>query len=303
MGRELAEQHAADTQCQAKVEQGERQVEDGVVGDADAHHGGHDDGGVAEDHGQDKAESDGVEGRIAPGMAGTEGAGQAEQAAEGQPAVAAEQAGGDEARQAVQADVAPGDVVDEQPEGKQQTAQAEAAQPGVVECCHKAGADEQDDNADEAMAGRFWGRQKTRQFQALAGNGQDQEKQPGGRRGDRVAGAEPDQRASQPAGCAKQQDFAVQGRLALVGNMAGQHQQAGRHGIQADGDGRPAQKQKNAAQARNERGAVGPAAPEGDGPFEADHGAEKGRDHQGAVDTGRLRGKCRDRPAEPGQAG
>jgi hypothetical protein len=39
------------------------------------------------------------------------------------------------------------------------------------------------------------------------------------------------------------------------------------------------------------------------GAFEADHGAEKGGDHQRSMHPGRLYGRAGNRTAEPGQAG
>lgn len=98
------------------MEQGERQVENRPVGNPDPGDGREDDQGVPKNHREDEAEADGMERRIAPGVAGDESAGQPEQAGGEQPEITGEQAGSDKAGQARGRNIAAGDVVAQKPE-------------------------------------------------------------------------------------------------------------------------------------------------------------------------------------------
>lgn len=268
-----------------------------MVGDLDPGDGRENDRCVAKDHREDEAETDGVEGGVAPWVAGREGAGETEQARYGQPGVAGEQATGDEAGEPLGADIAPGDVVAQQPSGEGE--EPAGKQPVAAECSRH---EQATDDGDEQAAGHGRRRQEAGQFEALSGNGEDQEKQPPGDGGSDGAGADPEQVADQPAGGAQAEDDGVYGFLAAPGDAAGGDQSERRQCAESlAGAQGGAGEQRNAARAGRQRRQVGPALPDGNGAFKADHGAEKGGDHQRTMQPGRL--GSRHVPAEAGEAG
>ena len=70
------------------MEQHQRQVEADVIGDGAFEDGGEDDGGVAEDHGEDEAEKPGVQNGVVVDAGGHAAENKGEQAAYAQPGVA-----------------------------------------------------------------------------------------------------------------------------------------------------------------------------------------------------------------------
>ncbi len=222
-------------------------------------------------------------GVVEAGRRGAPG-GEPDRPGDGEPGVSGEQAGGGEPGQPGAADGAARDVVDGEPAGERDHAEPGEA-PSRVVPPHgdgRAGADHRG-GGDEPVGGAAAQEGDPREFEALTGDGQDEER--GEPRDDVADGAaaDPQHAAGVPGDGAHDLDGEVASRPAAEDRDVdrdepaaggGEQQPPGEH--EPGGGGEPARGGEG-------RGGVGPGAAEGDGAFEGDQRAEESEGHQRAV--------------------
>ena len=296
----MAGEVAGDADDQAQVKQAEREPHHGAVRERPAEDGGEDDGRVGHDHGHAEAEEDAVDGRVVGAGARRLAADEPDQPGDAQPGVAREQRRGVEPAQPVGADHAAADVVAQQPQRHEQTAEAEEPIPDGGNGGAEGGRDGEQRAEPEQGGDRASPHGELRQLGALRGDGDDDE-----------AGQQRDDRGDvddepEPRGEREQQ-----GGQRLRGDQSERRAPPQREGEDDEAEGavekdqlaerrrRPREERERAA-AQQRGNEVGERVAHGLRALERDEGAHEAEHHHGPVEVGDAVGRdgCPDADAQ-----